>query len=102
VQTELGRISAPVPGAGGAVEVMVRPESLSLAGEGGEPAHVVASEYYGHDQMVTVRLDSGTLVKVREISGRDFPAGKRLGVRVSGDVVVYPRSPEAAALDASD
>ena len=90
VRCELGQLPAGAPGAG-AVEVMVRPEGLRLSPEAGEPVEVVTSEYFGHDQMVTVRLKSGALVKVREMPGRDFAPGQRLGLRVSGDVVVYPR-----------
>ena len=92
VRTALGTIPAP-ESPSGAVEVMVRPEDLALSPEGGEPVEVVAHEYYGHDQMVTVRLTSGALMKVREIASPDFAPGQRLGLRVRGHVVVYPRSP---------
>jgi len=51
---------------------------------------VVRQEYYGHDQMVTVRLADGALLKVREIAGQDFAPGQRLGLRVRGPAVVFP------------
>jgi iron(III) transport system ATP-binding protein len=82
----------PLPveaGLSGSVEVMVRPENLVL-GEDGQPAEVVAREYFGHDQMVVVRLPDGSLLKVRELPGSDFEPGQRIGVRLKGDVVVYP------------
>jgi iron(III) transport system ATP-binding protein len=91
VRTALGTIPAP-EAPSGAVEVMVRPEDLALSPEGGEPVEVVAHEYYGHDQMVTVRLANGALMKVREIASHDFAPGQRLGLRVRGHVVVYPRA----------
>jgi iron(III) transport system ATP-binding protein len=74
----------------GAVQVMIRPEDLALSAEGGRPAVVVASEYFGHDQMVTVRLDDGTPLKVRDLPGRDLSPGARLGVTLRGGVVVFP------------
>jgi hypothetical protein len=52
----------------------------------------VSHEYYGHDQMVTVRLPNGELVRVREIAGHDFAPGQHLGVSVRGDIMVYPRA----------
>jgi iron(III) transport system ATP-binding protein len=89
VVTPLGTIRTPSPPAG-SVEVMVRPEDLMLSPEGGEPVEVVAHEYYGHDQMVTVRLGNGALVKVREFAAHDFTPGDRLGLRLKGDAVVFP------------
>jgi len=95
VETRIG--SLPAPDALGAVEVMVRPENLVLSSEGGEPVEVIEREYYGHDQMVTVRLGDGSAVKVREAAGHDFVPGQRLAVRVRGPVVVYPSNHRAPA-----
>ena len=89
VRTAVGVITAP-EARSGAVEVMVRPEDLLLSSESGEPVEVVRQEYYGHDQMVTVRLANGALLKVREIAGQDFAPGQRLGLRVRGPAVVFP------------
>lgn len=69
---------------------MIRPENLSLATETGIPAVVVADEYFGHDQMITVRLDDGTVLKVRDLPGRDVTLGDRVGVSLRGGVVVFP------------
>jgi iron(III) transport system ATP-binding protein len=89
VSTAVGPIPAPETSPG-AVDVMVRPEDLLLSSEGGAPVEVVGHEYYGHDQMVTVRLANGALIKVREIAGHDFTAGQRLGLRLRGRAVVFP------------
>jgi iron(III) transport system ATP-binding protein len=89
VTTAVGTVRKP-DAPHGSVEVMVRPEDLLLTSEGGEPVEVVGHEYYGHDQMVTVRLANGELVRVREIAGHEFVQGQRLGVRVRGSVVVFP------------
>lgn len=87
VEFELGR--APAEGTG-LVEVMVRPEALTLSAEGGVPVQVLHSEYFGHDQLVTVLLPSGNTVKVRLLPGRSLERGQRLGLRLAGDTVTYP------------
>jgi iron(III) transport system ATP-binding protein len=89
VEFELGRAPAASL-VDGIVDVMVRPESLSLSVEDGIPVEVLSSEYYGHDQMVTVRLPSGKAIKVRLLPGRVLERGQRLGLRLSGDVTVFP------------
>ena len=92
VECELGRFPAPQGGAG-AVEVMVRPEHLSLSPESGIPAEVVEVDYHGHDQVVTVRLASGRLLRVRLLPSVDLAPGQRVGVEPPASVVVYPREP---------
>jgi iron(III) transport system ATP-binding protein len=87
VECELGRVAATAPP--GAVELMVRPEDLALSAEGGLPVEVVSHEYFGHDQMVTVRLESGRVLKVRLLLNGDFECGQRLGLRLAGDVVIF-------------
>lgn len=92
VECELGRsrVTAPLEGA---VEIMVRPENLTLTAEAGLPVQVVCSEYFGHDQMVTVLLPSGGTVKVRLLPSRDLSPGQRLGIKLTGEVTVFPRRP---------
>jgi len=90
VRFELGRV-ALANVARGEVDVMVRPEGLTLSAEAGEPVEVVSAEYYGHDQTVLVRLGSGAVLKVRLLAGEEFSPGQRLGLRLNGDAVVFPR-----------
>ncbi len=90
VQCQLGRIPVP-PGIQGQVEVMIRPENLILSAEAGEPVEVTAVDYYGHDQLVTVKLSSGLPLKVRLLAGEELGPGQRLGLRLAGEVVVFPR-----------
>ncbi len=92
VECEIGSIPI-VAEVRGAVEVMVRAENFTLSAEAGQPVEVIAVEYYGHDQMVTVRLPSGTPLKVRLLPSSDFEPGDRLGLQLKGDVVVFPRQP---------
>ena len=89
VTCALGRIAASAPS--GAVEVMVRPEDLTLSAEGGLPVEVVSREYFGHDQLVTVRLESGCVLMVRLLPSAELEHGQRLGLRLAGEVVVFPR-----------
>jgi iron(III) transport system ATP-binding protein len=89
LQFELGSVDA-MSDLTGAVEVMVRPERLKLDGDTGVPVEVVHSDYFGHDQLATVRLPSGSAVKVRLQPGRDFEAGSRTSLSLAGDVVLFP------------
>jgi iron(III) transport system ATP-binding protein len=86
VECELGVVVSG--GHLGAVSVMIRPEDLAVD-ETGRHGSVVESEYYGHDQMITVRLDSGTIVRIRDLPGRHLQPGDSVGVALRGDVVVF-------------
>jgi iron(III) transport system ATP-binding protein len=88
VSFELG--TAPSNGAySGPVQVMIRPENLAVD-ESGKRGSVIESEYYGHDQMITVRLESGTVLRIRDLPGRRLSPGDDVGVALRGDVVVFP------------
>jgi iron(III) transport system ATP-binding protein len=87
VECELGMLPSETAITGTA-QVMVRAEDLEF-GPAGMPAEVVASEYYGHDQLVTVRLGSGQLIKVRQKTGVPIRPGDHRKVRVTGDVLVF-------------
>ena len=90
----LGRV--PVPqGVTGPVEVLVRPESLSLGTHrehGEHEAVVVDRTFYGHDQLVTVELSGGLRVRSRSIGFPAWHPGDRLRVGLTGPVTVIPRS----------
>jgi iron(III) transport system ATP-binding protein len=75
----------------GPVDIMLRAEALVLSGDGA-PAEVVTSEYYGHDQMVSVRLSSGRLVRVRLLTSESFFPGQRVGVAARGAALAFARS----------
>lgn len=90
VECELGRL--PTLGlAAGAVEVMLRPEDLLLtAGESGA-AEIVEREYFGHDQLLKLRLPSGRLLQSRLLGSEgDFHPGQRVDLQVRDQVIVYP------------
>jgi iron(III) transport system ATP-binding protein len=89
VECELGRLKVDAAFEGLA-DVMIRAESLGVSEEGGTPGEVVNVEYFGHDQMVEVRLASGTLLQIRLLAAPQLPLGQSVGVVVKGDVFAFP------------
>src|SRR5215211_7309043 len=82
-RTVLGDI--PLHGAfEGPVDVMLRPEMLRLtppsAGDGdeGTPATIVSRAFFGHDQLLTLQLDSGPMLKARLGAYGGFRPGDRV------------------------
>jgi iron(III) transport system ATP-binding protein len=96
LRCDLGSI--PVAGAlGGEIEVMIRPETLrvsrlSEAGDGGCGATVVGREFYGHDQLIELRLDSGAVLHSRLGAEPGFGPGERVAVEVEGTAVAFSRA----------
>ncbi|HVF31813.1 MAG TPA: ABC transporter ATP-binding protein [Acidimicrobiales bacterium] len=78
--TELG----PLPRVGDVA--LVRPEQLHLVVDPAGAGEVLDVEYYGHDQAVSVRLASGTVVRARLGTDRVFRTGDRVDVTVSAAV----------------
>jgi iron(III) transport system ATP-binding protein len=62
VETALGTFPSDVEGP---VEVMVRPEMVTLAADEESEAFVIQREFFGHDQLVTVALPGGGTVRAR-------------------------------------
>jgi iron(III) transport system ATP-binding protein len=94
-QTVLGEI--PLHGAlEGPVDVMLRPEMLRLAPlsdddvNQGVPAAIVSRAFFGHDQLLTLRLDSGETLKARLGAYGGFRPGDRVNVSVRGGALAYP------------
>jgi iron(III) transport system ATP-binding protein len=91
VRCVFGEIPLETPFSG-AVEVMVRPESLRIEKEDGDaPARVLEREFYGHDQLVRLALDSGEKIVARLGSARGFEEDAKVSVRLAGEVVVFPK-----------
>ncbi len=93
--TVLGEI--PLHGAfEGAVDVMLRPEMLRLTPiaapehHEGTPATIVSRAFFGHDQLLTVQLDSGQVLKARLGAYGGFRPGDRVLVSVRGGALAYP------------
>jgi iron(III) transport system ATP-binding protein len=92
----LGRLEVSPNGPQGTVQILVRPEQLSLdRAPGTVPrARVIDVSYFGHDATVRLILgDSGPTVEAR-VLGSDLPSvGDIIGLNVTGTVAVF--APEA-------
>jgi iron(III) transport system ATP-binding protein len=93
VECELGRFPVEA-GFAGPAEVVVRPESISLSlrpDAGGRPSHharVVRREFFGHDQLVVVELESGLRLRSRCLSFPAWHPGDRVHAALTGPVNV--------------
>jgi iron(III) transport system ATP-binding protein len=74
----------------GRVSVILRPENLQIS-LGETPNAVVAgSEFFGHDQLVTVALDGGTRLRARIGPRPVYAVGQRCRVRAV-EARIFPR-----------
>ena len=100
VTTEIGTMPAPDVRISGAVEVMLRPETVRVcsadtrdgdgSGDSWVRGEVVDREYYGHDQMITVRLQTGREVHARLGPSETYQVGDGVGIRAEGPVMAFP------------
>jgi len=87
----LGRVMLE-EAASGAVDLLIRPESLVIDPSGmGIAAVVTWREYYGHDQRVGLRLPDGTGLVARAASEMPLSAGQTVGVAARTAVLAYPK-----------
>jgi iron(III) transport system ATP-binding protein len=86
VRTPWGDYPAP-PGAG-TTAVIVRPEDLELRADG-VPGVIEAREFYGHDQVLHVRLDGGQPVRVR-VGPRMRADGDRVALALRSAPLLLP------------
>jgi iron(III) transport system ATP-binding protein len=90
---ELGELPSDA-GLEGRVDVLMRPECLALGlhGPAEAPAgEVVSRRFFGHDQLVEVRLPSGRVVRSRRLGFPAWHSGDRVRVWVEGPVEVLAR-----------
>jgi iron(III) transport system ATP-binding protein len=98
---ELGSLRAPAS-PDGPVQVRVRPESLAVgtsgpgAGGSGAPAVVVSRRFYGHDQLLELRLPSGQTVRSRRLGFPAWHPGDRVNVWIDGPTDIGSREPVAS------
>ncbi|MFP5320920.1 MAG: ABC transporter ATP-binding protein [Acidimicrobiia bacterium] len=96
-ETELGPVVLDVP-ADGPVDVLVRPEAVVVVhrGEAGEAAagavagRVLSRAFFGHDQLLSVELDSGRRLHSRVGGARSWRPGDEVLVRLVGPVHALP------------
>ncbi|HWC07842.1 MAG TPA: ABC transporter ATP-binding protein [Solirubrobacterales bacterium] len=80
----------------GEVDVLVRPESLAVdtvlpAGRQATQGVVVSRRYYGHDQMLELRLESGRIVRARRLGFPAWHPGDHVRVWIEGPADVRAR-----------
>ncbi|MBM4436866.1 MAG: ABC transporter ATP-binding protein [Actinobacteria bacterium] len=90
VVCDLGTVVVPEPLIG-PVDVLVRPEALRLSADPRGQGVVTGHAFYGHDQIVHVRLDSGLRLQCRTGPGFDQPDGARVRVQLEGDALAFRR-----------
>ena len=78
----------------GPADVLIRPEALQLTEDQGGQAIQVGRSFYGHDQMINLRFDSGLRLSSRVGPTFVFRPGTRVRVQLSGDVLAFPRAGE--------
>ena len=79
----------------GAVDVMLRPEMLRLtpasdSDDNAIMATIVSRAFFGHDQLLTLCLDSGEILKARLGAYGGFRPGDSVSVNVRGGAIAYP------------
>ncbi|MEJ7876852.1 MAG: TOBE domain-containing protein, partial [Solirubrobacterales bacterium] len=91
-ECELG--SVPAGDTVGKVDVLIRPESLAVAvqaSNGSVAAEVVSRRFFGHDQLLELRLESGQVVRSRQLGFPTWHTGDRVHVKISGPADVAAR-----------
>ena len=78
----------------GQVKVMVRPESVTVFPHAGGTAVVVYREFFGHDQLLSVKLPGGITLRARCWPQPALAPGDRVAVSVDGiHIFDEPRTP---------
>ena len=84
-------------GADGALAFGVRPEHVRLTSDGGMRAEVIATEYLGTTQIVTLETSSGDL-KARIPSDQIAQVGEQVGLTFAGETVTLFETSTGRAL----
>jgi len=101
VATVIGSLRPSAVHPAGAVDVVVRPESVKLRLDGSGRGVVRQATYFGHDQLVDVELGDRTSIRSRMGPGRAFEPGDRVSVSITGDVLAFPTDPGASPVPAT-
>jgi iron(III) transport system ATP-binding protein len=91
VVCDLGTISV-IDDLYGPADVLIRPEALQLTEDLGGQAVAVGRSFFGHDQMINLRFDSGLRLASRVGPTFTFRRGARVRVQLSGDVLAFPKA----------
>jgi iron(III) transport system ATP-binding protein len=99
VECPLGTLPVD-PGFEGPADVILRPEAIAVS-SGPTPRDAAASratvidrDFYGHDQLLHLALDSGLRIRSRQAGFPAWHPGDHLRVWVDGPVTVLPATPQ--------
>jgi iron(III) transport system ATP-binding protein len=98
---ELGTL--PAGNVVGACDVLVRPESVAIGVSGpasAASAEVVTRRFFGHDQLVGLRLGSGQVISSRRLGYPAWHPGDHVQAWIEGPVEVLPRENGSAPASA--
>lgn len=84
----LGRVALDVP-TQGRVQLLIRPEALEVYAANDGRIRVEQVLYFGHDQLLLLRLDDGERLLARTDGASALPAGARVHVRPRGPVWAF-------------
>jgi iron(III) transport system ATP-binding protein len=91
--TEVGWVRGTAPDGARQVDVVMRPEAFRVEASAEPDAGVVVDrEYYGHDQLLAVRLASGQVLRVRLGPSDEYAPGDRVRLEVRGDATLFARA----------
>ena len=96
IDSEFGELESQVP-INGEVDVLIRPENMEIspAPHHGAVHRVRRQLFFGHDQLVTVQLSTGSTIDVRLGPAYSFASGQPVSIKVQGPVMAYPRAVDA-------
>jgi iron(III) transport system ATP-binding protein len=98
-ECELGRFAVG-PDLSGAVELVIRPESVAIGHrplrDADASALVVGRSFYGHDQLVELELPSGLRLRSRRLGFPAWHPGDRVSVWLDGPVTALGADQEPA------
>jgi len=102
-ECELGRFAVAAE-LSGAVELVIRPESVAIghrpARDADASALVVGRSFYGHDQLVELELPSGLRLRSRRLGFPAWHPGDRVRVWLDGPVTALAADQEPAGATA--
>jgi iron(III) transport system ATP-binding protein len=92
ISCELGSFSAEE--ADGPVDVLIRPESIAIGLTGPDraaQAEITGRRFFGHDQLIELRLPSGKTVRSRRLGFPAWHPGDKVRAWIDGPTDVLPR-----------
>ncbi len=91
VVTELGSFTTNEPLLGARLSVMIRPDDIDFIGDDQAKTVIVGREFRGSENIYSIRLESGQVVRSSQPSTAIYPLKQSVQVRANLDhVVIFP------------